>query len=653
MTSAADGGEAGVVALQRVRPATQRLDRVRARRRRPRRPGARGRPAARRPPAPRGVPESAAISSSPLRRQVSAAGTVRATRSGIPSASAAQGRMKPTAAVPIAQAPTATATGSRVRRYRSWSASTSSMARARRSPLRHPARAAGTRWGEAVVEPHAPAGSARAGRHRDRRAALRSAGARAGRRAPRPRPGCRRSRAGPAAGPHGRPRSPTRPGGRWSRRRRPARGDPPAPAGRRACPARRVRGAAILGRRPALTARPPAETRRRRAAPPPCRSGGGGPARAPPRRPCARRARARAPAPGVRRSADRATRCGSSSSRIGAGHSRARASATRWRSPELSVRPSWPRAVCNPAGRLAMSSDRPTAPSTACRSSSGASGAPEAQVLRHGGVEEVGSLREPREVAPPLGGGSASAEARPADGQRARVGLHEAQQGREHGRLARSRGPRQRDPGARRGVEGEGRRARGGRGARTATATASTASSGRRRDAPAPGAGSRRAPVLTGADVPSTSRTRAAAACPSVLAWNSAPARRRGMKISGATSRTAMAVCRLSSPHRQAEPEDHRHEADPEAGDHVHGEGREEGDPQRAHRGRPHALGGRGHLAASLLLADEGPQGREPFDRAGGTGRRASPAGATGAPTASSPRARSRSSSPARRSPAR
>ena len=67
---------------------------------------------------------------------------------------------------------------------------------------------------------------------------------------------------------------------------------------------------------------------------------------------------------------------GSSSRRIGAGHSRARASATRWRSPELSVRPSWPRAVCNPAGRLAMSSARPTAPSTPCRSSSGASGAP-------------------------------------------------------------------------------------------------------------------------------------------------------------------------------------------------------------------------------------------------------------------------------------
>ena len=83
------------------------------------------------------------------------------------------------------------------------------------------------------------------------------------------------------------------------------------------------------------------------------------------------------------------------------------------------------------------------------------------------------------------------------------------------------------------------------------------------------------------------------------------------MKISGATSSTAMAVCRPSSPHRRRRPEHHRHEPDPEAGDHVHGERGEEGDPQRAHGGAAHPFGGRRHLAAPLLLAPEGPQGRQ------------------------------------------
>ena len=50
--------------------------------------------------------------------------------------------------------------------------------------------------------------------------------------------------------------------------------------------------------------------------------------------------------------------------------------ATRWRSPELSVSPSWPRAVRSPRGRLARSSERPTASSTRRRSSSDAPGAP-------------------------------------------------------------------------------------------------------------------------------------------------------------------------------------------------------------------------------------------------------------------------------------
>ena len=45
----------------------------------------------------------------------------------------------------------------------------------------------------------------------------------------------------------------------------------------------------------------------------------------------------------------------------GPGAAGRRARATRWRSPELSVRPSWPTAVRSPAGRLARRSASPTA----------------------------------------------------------------------------------------------------------------------------------------------------------------------------------------------------------------------------------------------------------------------------------------------------
>ena len=65
---------------------------------------------------------------------------------------------------------------------------------------------------------------------------------------------------------------------------------------------------------------------------------------------------------------------------------------------------------------------------------------------------------------------------------------------------------------------------------------------------------------------------------------------------------------------QEAEPEHHGDEADPEPGQHVHGEGGEEGHAQRAHGGGPHALGGGLDLPAPLRLAAEGTQGGQALD---------------------------------------
>jgi hypothetical protein len=112
-------------------------------------------------------------------------------------------------------------------------------------------------------------------------------------------------------------------------------------------------------------------------------------------------------------------------------------------------------------------------------------------------------------------------------------------------------GPDEGDPRARRRVEARTRRARRG-----AVVVLDPQASTRRSIAPAEVAMvlGRRATGRGGVSRASTSSTRAAAAWPSVLAWNSAPARRRGMKISGATSSTAMAVCTPSSPHSRRRP---------------------------------------------------------------------------------------------------
>ena len=65
---------------------------------------------------------------------------------------------------------------------------------------------------------------------------------------------------------------------------------------------------------------------------------------------------------------------------------------------------------------------------------------------------------------------------------------------------------------------------------------------------------------------------------------------------------------------QQAEAEHHGHEADPEAGDEVHGEGGEEGHPQGAHGGDADPLVGRLHLASAVRLAAEGAERGEALD---------------------------------------
>ena len=139
---------------------------------------------------------------------------------------------------------------------------------------------------------------------------------------------------------------------------------------------------------------------------------------------------------------------GSSSRRMGAGQSRARARATRCRSPELSVRPSWPSGRLEPGGQVAQQLGQADGGEHVEQVVVGGVGRPEPQVLRHRRVEEVRPLREPREVAAPLGGGQRGGGTA-VERQRPRAGLDEAQQGGQHGRLARSRGAGQRHPRAR------------------------------------------------------------------------------------------------------------------------------------------------------------------------------------------------------------
>ena len=276
MSSVGPGGEAGVAALERVgagRPAPRRRA---ASSRRRRRPAARARRPARRPPGPTGSPTRAAISSSPLRRQVSEGGHDQGDGEGEAERRARPtGRISPTATVPMTAGPD----GDRHRQQRAQvevlqrvdvvDGPGQEVAAAPPGERgRHPGR-------EAVVEPHPPAGErAQRGIVADQAFGVAQRPAQEGEHLDGGQDADERGQARAAAR-RGRRRSPTRPAGRWWRRRRPGRAARPGPAARRACPARRGRGAAdapCAGSRrdrQREAARPPAGSPRRR-------SGGGG-----------------------------------------------------------------------------------------------------------------------------------------------------------------------------------------------------------------------------------------------------------------------------------------------------------------------------------------------------------------------------------------
>ena len=306
---------------------------------------------------------------------------------------------------------------------------------------------------------------------------------------------------------------------------------------------------------------------------------------------------------------------GSSSRRMGAGRSRARASATRWRSPALRVRPSWPSAVWSPAGRLASSSDRPTAASTRRRSASVASGAPSRRFsarvalkrwgrwgsqekwLRHVTASLAPDGRPSSAMVPALGSTKRSSAASTVDLPH------------PEGPVSASRIPggacREKD--VRAGlitvlvvdaepVDGEGRAAAVPRRRRV----------GHRRVSAGGGAG--RDLGREHLDHPRRCRLPLGAG----VELGSGPAQRdedlRRHEEDGHGRLQA------ELPPEQPQAEDHGDEADAEAGDHVHGEGGEEGDAQGAHGGGPHALGGGLHLPAPVVLASEGAQRGEAFD---------------------------------------
>ena len=100
----------------------------------------------------------------------------------------------------------------------------------------------------------------------------------------------------------------------------------------------------------------------------------------------------------------------------------------------------------------------------------------------------------------------------------------------------------------------------------------------------------------------------ATAASPSVLSWNSALARRRGRKTSGATISTASAGGELDRPVQQPQPEGDREEGDGDRRQRVEHERREEGDAQRRQAGGPQRLAGPRDAGALLGGAAEGPQ---------------------------------------------
>ena len=286
-------------------------------------------------------------------------------------------------------------------------------------------------------------------------------------------------------------------------------------------------------------------------------------------------------------------------------------------------------------------------------------GGAQPEVLGQGRVEEMRPLRQPREVITPRRdglGGAGLLVVRHA----ALARLDEAQQRRQHRRLARSRRPRQGEarPGSSLKRDTDECGALPVLVAHAETVDRQAAGTGTGADADADAVRSR---ALYG-DV-RMSRTQHGR-----LEHLDDP--RRGGLPFGAGVELGPGVAHRDEDLRrdeedghcglqvelapqQPEPEHHGDEPDSEAGDHVHGERGQEGDTERAHGGGTHAFGRRLHLAPSLRLATEGAAGWGDLRRAAGHGRRASSAGATGAPTAWSLPGRRRSWSRAPPTPGR
>ena len=87
-----------------------------------------------------------------------------------------------------------------------------------------------------------------------------------------------------------------------------------------------------------------------------------------------------------------------------------------------------------------------------------------------------------------------------------------------------------------------------------------------------------------------------------------------GRNTSGATNSTASAVVNDSAPPSRRSPKQHGHQPHTQAGDDLHGQGREERHPEGAHRRLSQPFVGRGHLPPSLLGPTECPERREPLD---------------------------------------
>ena len=105
-----------------------------------------------------------------------------------------------------------------------------------------------------------------------------------------------------------------------------------------------------------------------------------------------------------------------------------------------------------------------------------------------------------------------------------------------------------------------------------------------------------------------TSSTRVAAACPSVLAWNSAPAAAEGDEDLRGYKEHGQRGVEVELPPQQAQAQDHGDQADAESGDEVHGQGGEERHAQRPHGSDAHPFGGFDDLTAAVPVPPEGPQ---------------------------------------------